>query len=161
MRIAAGVLLILVAILNLIAAMAFTAGGAAGAATIEAATELQQSNIDTLKKAGAKPEEIEKAQKALDEIKGQGDKSMGGFMGWGIFLFVLCGLQIAGAVVLFRSKAAKFALVVGALTIVGELGGTLGMGVPFGAMNIFGIVTGVLALLSAKGYMDGGGAAEA
>ncbi len=157
MRIAAGVLLIIVAIMNLFTAMGYTAGGAAGGALVEAA----ELNVQTIKKMpNAKKADIEAADKALADLKSAADTA-GGLVGFGIFLFVLVGLQIAGAVVLFRSKAAKFAMVVAVLTVVGELGG-FAFGMPFNIMKIPGLLAAVFAFLGAKSYADNaGGAAEA
>ncbi|MEZ4464742.1 MAG: hypothetical protein R3F60_16970 [bacterium] len=141
MRIAAGVLLIIVGIFNGIAGMGYAAAGGAGVVAEEAAKEAAKQQGSQL---------TEEQKKALNEAASVATGGMGIF---GIFLLVMLGLQIAGAVTLFMQKAAKFVMVVGILGIIAEVTGVAAFGVAFGVTNILGIVASVLALLAAKGYM--------
>lgn len=159
MRIAAGVLLILAGVFNGCAGTGYAFGGAAGAAVVEGADALGKAALEEAAKSG--DAEAVKAAEAMAELNantGDAKAAAGGMMLFGFFLLVMLGLQIAGGVVLFMSKAAKFVLVVGGLGILAELGG-MAFGVPFGLTNILGIVGSVLAILAAKAYADGGGGA--
>lgn len=153
MRIAAGVLLIIVGIMNGLAGMGYAAAGGGGELAVKAAEEAV--------KTATTPEAKKQAEANLKTIKeGTGEAKTGGMAIFGIFLIVMLGLQIAGAVCLFTQKAAKFVLIVAVLGLVAEFGG-LAFGVKFGITNILGIVAAVLAFLGAKSYMAGGGAAAA
>jgi len=164
MRIAAGVLLILAGVFNGCAGTGYAFSGAAVGAMGEGADVLAQAAVEAQKnaaKAGtATTADAEAAKKAMAEIGGDAKAMGGGMMIFGFFLLAMLGLQIAGGVTLFMSKAAKFVMVVGGLGILAELGG-LAFGVPFGLTNILGLVGSVLAILAAKAYADGGGAAPA
>ena len=73
-------------------------------------------------------------------------------MAMGVFLLVSVGVLIAGAVFLFQSKQAKFALAAGVMAIVAEL---FGIGLTsFGIMNLIGLVAGVLAVIAARSYQS-------
>jgi hypothetical protein len=161
MRIAAGVLLILAGVFNGCAGTGYAFGGAAGAAAVEGAGALSKAMMEEAAKEGNA--DAKAAAEAMAEVNANANDAKaaaGGMMIFGFFLLVMLGLQIAGGVVLFMSKAAKFVLVVGALGILAELGG-MAFGVPFGLTNIIGIVGSVLAIMASKAYADGGGAAPA
>ena len=150
MRIAAGVLLIITAIFNLIGGAGYGLAGGAGAVANEAME--QQANDPN---AAAMTEE---QKKALAEAKEVTENA--GLLGiFGIFLLVVGGLQIAGGVVLFMQKAANFALIVAVLGIIGELGGIFLT--TFGLTNIVGLVACALALVASRQYAGGGSAAPA
>ena len=111
MRIAAGVLLILVALLNGCAGAGVTIlGGAASA--IGAAAEEAAENTTTTTTEGA--EAAAGVEDAANELQSAG----GMIMLLGVSLLVLFGLQIAASVCLFTSKAAKFIIIVGVLGII-------------------------------------------
>ena len=152
MRIAAGVLLIIASILNLVAGLGYTAVGGGGAALGDAAVQAAASQAASQAAAGSvdakQKKEMEDAAKAL----GDATKGAGGLLFFGIFLVVLFGLQIAGGVVLFREKAAGFAMIVGVLSIVGE--GVGAFLTAFGVMNILGLVAGLLAIIASRGYAN-------
>ena len=162
MRIAAGVLLILAGVFNGCAGTGYAFGGAAGAAVVEAGDAIGKAAIEEAAKTGdadtkAAAEAMAKANEGADKAKA----AAGGMMLFGLFLLVMLGLQIAGGVVLFMSKAAKFVTVVGGLGILAELGGVVAFSVPFGLTNTIGVVGSILAILAAKGYAGGGDAPAA
>jgi hypothetical protein len=72
-------------------------------------------------------------------------------MGFGVFLLVTVGTSIAGAVCLFRRKAAKFIIVAAALALAAEVIASLIIG--FGIGKILGLAGGVLAILGAREIM--------
>jgi len=75
-------------------------------------------------------------------------------MAFGFFLLVMCGLGIAGGVVLFMQKAPKFALVVGILQLIAEV---IGLVILLGANIITalpGLLAGVFVIIAAIGYLN-------
>lgn len=128
MKIAAGVLLIIAAILNLIAAFGYGFSGGATAAFGEA---VNQANI------GAAPQDV-------DNVKAVG----GGLLVWGIFLLVSVGLMITGAVFAFMDKNAKWVLIAGIVALVAEIGGI--MIIKFGIGNVLGLVAGIFAIIASR-----------
>lgn len=148
MRVAAGVILIIAAVFNLIASLGYLAGGAVSTGVKSAAaTEYAQTqNLTDEQKA-----EWEKLQ---DEV---GNAGMG-FMAFGVFLLVSVGILIAGAVFLFQNKKAQFVMIAGGIAILAEVIGILITN--FGVTNIIGLVGGVLAIIAAKS-MGGAPAAPA
>lgn len=156
MRIAAGVLLIIASVLNLIAGLGYATVGGAGSAVGDVAMQAAASQAASQAAAGsmdaATLAEQKKATEDAAKALGEATKGAGGLLFFGIFLVVLFGLQIAGGVVLFREKAAGFALIVGVLSIAGEgIGAYL---TAFGVMNILGIVAGLLAIVASRGYAN-------
>jgi hypothetical protein len=148
MRIAAGVVLIIVAVINLFAAFGYLAGGAmvGGAGKLSAMVEEEQ------KKQGRElTEEQKKSFAQLDAASSKLGAPAGALMGFGVFLFVTVGTSIAGAVCLFRSKAAKFVIAASALAIAAEVIGSLIIG--FGIGKILGLAGGVLGILGARQIM--------
>ena len=145
MRIAAGIFLIITAIINLIGgALAFLGGGAMSVGA-SAAEELQAQGgaVDAA------------AQANLAEASATG----GAILGLGIFLLVVSLFQIVGAVQTFRTKAATLVMVVGVLSLIAEVAGIVV--VKFGVMNIPGIIAGALAIvagLQIKKAAEGAGA---
>ncbi len=144
MRVAAGVILIIAAIFNLIASLGYLAGGAAttGVANMAESGYVQGQQMTDEQKA-----ELEKIQ---DEVGGSGI----GLMAFGVFLLVSVGILIAGAVFLFQDTKAQFIMIAGAMAILAEVIGILITN--FGVTNILGLVGGVLAIICAKSM---GGAA--
>ncbi len=100
MRIAAGVILIIAAVINLVAAFGYFAVGGVGKIAAMGAEEAKKdpsATADT-KEAAAK------ADAAMKQLGTSG----GALMGFSVYLLVTVGTSIAGAVCLFRRKAAKF-----------------------------------------------------
>lgn len=146
MRVAAGVLLIIAAVINLFASLGYLGGGAATAGL----SGISESAIESTLVADGDltDEEARAAAEVAGDIKGAG----GLLMGMGVFLLVSVGVLIAGAVFLFQSKQAKFAMAAGIMALVGE-----GLGIAitsFGVMNLVGLVAGVLAIIAARSYMS-------
>lgn len=145
MRIAAGVLLIIVGIMNGLAGFGYAAVGGASAVAQDAAKEAAKNPANT--------EMTDEQKKALTEVAAANVNS-GGLATLGIFLLVMLGLQIAGAVTLFMSKAAMFVLIVGVLGLAAEAAGPLAFGVAFGVTNIVGVVASLLAIIASRGYAN-------
>lgn len=132
MRIAAGVFLILAAIINLLAAVGYFTAGAvsSGAGAIAEAAQKEAE------KQGTKIEMSAEDKANLDKAKSAG----GGLMIFGIVLLVSVGTSIAGAVQLFRQKGAKFVMAAGGLAILVEVIGIVLTA--FGITNLIGIIGG-------------------
>jgi len=156
MRIAAGVMIILCGLwsgclgagMTVLGGAASAVGSAVGDAAEEAKSDAAAAGIDT--------DGADEASEAADDVAAAGAL----VMVVGVFLIVLFGIDIAAGVVLFRQKAAGFAKVAGILTIVVALAlayVSLGAGAAGLMTPLFFIVTGVLTILAAKGYADGGG----
>ena len=132
MRVAAGVILIIAAVLNLFAAIGYFSAGAvtAGAGKIGEAMEAE------MQKEGkaATPDQ----QKVLATLKDNKTATAagGGLMFFGIFLLVTVGTSIAGAVMLFMRKSPMFIYIAAAMALAAEIGG-------------------ILAILAARGIVAG------
>jgi len=148
MRTAAGVILIIAAVFNLLASFGYLAGGAATTSLSSVATYAEQNGGQQMT-----AEQKEAISKAQDEVGGAGM----GFMAFGVFLLVSVGILIAGAVFLFKNTNAKFIMVAGGMAILAEVIGILIT--TFGVTNLVGLVGGIMAVLAAKG-MGGGSAPE-
>lgn len=147
MRIAAGVILILAALINIFAAIGYLGAGAlsSGAGALAEAAQAEAAKQGTEIKLTAEDKaNMEKAASAG-----------GGLMIFGIVLLVSVGTSIAGAVQLFRSKGAKFVMVAGGIALAVEVVGVLIVG--FGIMNLLGIAGGALAIVASRSM--GAGAA--
>lgn len=142
MRVAAGVCLILAAVLNLFGALGYLGGGAATTGL----SHLGQVALE--EQARQQGTEISEADKAQMEIATGVGKGIGGLLlAMGIFLLVSTGILIAGAVFLFNSSHWKFVMVSGVVAIAAEVFGILLT--TFGMMNVMGLIGGVLALIVA------------
>ncbi len=155
MRIAAGVFLIIAAIINLLAAFTYVAGGAVVSGAEGLSEAMQEQAAATGE--GITPEQQAEFDSAMDEAP-----SGGGMLALGGFLFVVLVMQIVGAVQAFRSKAAMLVMVVGGLSILAEVWGAVVAG--FGIGNIIGLLAGILAIVAGLGIkkaVEEGGAAPA
>lgn len=145
MRVAAGVLLIITAVINLFASLGYLGGGAVSSglgSMSESAIESSMLEADPT----MTQEEVDEAVEMTDSLQGAG----GMLMGMGVFLLVSVGVLIAGAVFLFQAKQAKFAMAAGIMALVGE-----GLGIAistFGIMNVIGIVAGILTIIAVRSY---------
>ena len=149
MRVAAGVLLIIAAVINLFAALGYLGGGAATSSL----SGVSESAIEaTLLEAAADGEMTDEQRRQAEEVAGKMKGAGGMLMAMGVFLLVSVGILIAGAVFLFQSKQPKFAMAAGIMALVGE---GLGMALTsFGVMNLIGLVAGVLTIIAARSYMS-------
>jgi len=138
MRVAAGVILIIAAVFNLIASLGYLAGGAvtSGASSFAESAYVQGQELTAQQKADI--------QKVQDEVGGTGI----GFLAFGVFLLASVGILIAGAVFLFQDKKPQFIMVAGGMAILAEVIGILIT--QFGIFNILGLVGGALAIIAAK-----------
>jgi hypothetical protein len=153
MRIAAGIVLIVAALFNGCAGSGYVLGGAVvgGAGKLGSALQEAADKQQTSGQMSAK----DKADfdKAMGQLKGASTtaQAAGGlYMVFGLFLWVLLGLQIGAAVVLFMGKAKNFALTVGVLTGVAEIVGIVLIG--FHLWAILGFAAAALAIVAAQGY---------
>jgi hypothetical protein len=149
MRIAAGVILIIAAVINLFASIGyFTIGGAGklGAMVAEQQAKSGQQMTAESKEQFAK----------LDQASKQLGASGSALMGFAVFLLVTVGTSIAGAVCLFRRKAPKFILVACVLAVAAEVIGAVI--IKFGAGNVLGLLGGILGLIGARSIMSGSAA---
>jgi len=142
MRVAAGVCLILAAVLNLFSALGYLGGGAA-------TTGISHLSKIAMEEAAKKDgNQITEADRASMDIASGVGKGIGGLlMAMGIFLLVSVGVLVAGAVFLFQGTNWKFILAAGVVAIAAEFFGILLT--HFGMSNVMGIVGGVLAVIVA------------
>ena len=140
MKVAAGVILIIAAVFNLFAGLAYLGGGAASTGFSKAmnSSHMEQTRSQMTEEQRA---EMDKASDAM------GSGGMG-LMAFGVFLLVSVGILIAGAVFLFTAKKAQFIMVAGGVAILAEVIGILITN--FGITNLVGLVGGALAIYCAK-----------
>ncbi len=144
MRVAAGVLLILAAVINLFASLGYLGGGAATTGLSGFSESAIEASL--IESGDMTAEEASEVAEISGGMKGAG----GMLMGMGVFLLVSVGILIAGAVFLFQSKNATFATAAGVMALVGE---GLGMAITsFGVMNLIGLVAGVLTIIAARSF---------
>lgn len=153
MRIAAGVLLIIMGVVNLTGGFLYTVGGGAmgfGGGFVEQASQQ------------AADQAIDETERQDAEAAGQAGgaaKALGGMlMFFGIFVLVLGGLEIAAAVLLFMAKNAMFVNVTAILQIVASLISMTTMSI--GIFNTLGIIAAVLAFLAARSLGQAAPAAQ-
>jgi len=155
MRVAAGVILIIAAVINLFAALGYLASGA----LVGGAGKFTNMVAEESKKQGRELTEEQKQQFAqINEASGKMGGSAGALMGFGVFLFVTVGTSIAGAVCLFRRKAVKFIIIAAALAIGAEVLSAVIVAVVVGVPLGFGkilfsalpVVGGILAIVAAR-----------
>ena len=156
MRIAAGIVLIVAALMNGCAGVTYAGFGAAANVVGKAGGSLSAAAETEMAKQGNMMSAKDKAEfeKGMGKLQAAG----GGLMILGIFLFVMLGLQIGAAVVLFMQKAKGFVLIVAALGIVAEVVGMV-ITSSFHPLGLIGIGGSVLAFIAAQGYGKAGPAA--
>jgi len=151
MRIAAGVLLIIVAVLNLGGGMVRAGFGGAmgyGGQQLEEGSREVGSSATTDKGR----ETAKQTEQTGAEIKAAG----GMIMVIGLVLLVLGGCEIAAGVMCFLAVNAMFILVVAGVEIVMELYLIVANG--FSVWYLFGIVAGVFGIVAAQGIKAAAGA---
>jgi hypothetical protein len=155
MRVAAGVILIIAAVINLFAALGYLASGA----IVGGAGKFTNMVAEESKKQGRELTEEQKEQFAqINETSGKMGGSAGALMGFGVFLFVTVGTSIAGAVCLFRRRAATFIIIAAALAIGAEVlsavivAVVLGLPLGFGKilLSVLPVVGAILAIVGAR-----------
>ena len=137
MRIVAGVLIIIVAILDLLSGFGYAFVGGATAGLGAAAQNIAQ-----------KDPAVKEAETAASAARATG----GALALFGFFLLAMAGLTIACGVVLFMAKAPTFALAIGVLQILAEL---IGMFLTMGGAIVWqipGLVAGILVIIAALSY---------
>ena len=160
MRVAGGVILIISAVINLFAALGYFAiGGTAKLAAGGGPSVYKQAVADAQKQQGREmTAEDQEAMAKLDAAAAKASAGAGALMGFGVFLLVTVGTSIAGAVCLFRSKAAKFIIAASALAILAEVGSSVIFGMMLGAgvgaaklaFSAMGLLGGIFGLLGAR-----------
>ena len=162
MRVAAGVLLIIAAVINLFAGLFYLGGGAAVGSLdkLAAMAEEQQRKQGTLTEAQKQQyEDMQHARGNMTaEQRAKMDTAARVAMAYGLFMLVTAGTSIAGAVCLFRRRAVKFIVVAAALALAVEVIGCVVVGVVLGAalgatkllFSAIGIIAGILALAGAR-----------
>lgn len=150
MKIAAGVFAIIVALVNLVGGFGYMAGGGLAAGLGAASEEIARQ--------GAAQGASESETTELSEAGGMLAVGGAAIAAFGIFLMVLGGLEIAGGVLLFMSKAATFVLVVGVLELLATVASGLMTG--FGIMSAFSIIAGILIIVGARAIKAGGEAMD-
>ena len=141
MNIAAGVLLIIAAVFNIIGGCGYAVGGAVVGGVGDFGSELQKE-MEAADPSLANSELASESEKA---------KALGaGLSVWGFALFGIAGIMIAGGVLSFMKKKKLFVLVTGILAIIAEV---VGIGLTeFGISNIVGLVAGVFVFLAIRSF---------
>ena len=139
MRTAAGVLLIIAAVFNLMGSVGYIVGGGVASNMENIASYAEKQNGKTLS-----AEDKANIAAAQEKVGSSGI----GLMAFGVFLLVSVGILIAGAVFLFKNTKPQFIMIAGGMAIVAEVIGILITN--FGITNIVGLVAGILAIISAK-----------
>ncbi len=98
MRVAAGVLLIIAAVINLFASLGYLGCGAATTGLSSVSESVIEASL--IEDGAMTQEEAREAAELTNNMKGAG----GMLMGMGVFLLVSVGILIAGAVFLFQAK---------------------------------------------------------
>jgi len=162
MRVAGGVILIISAVINLFAALSYFALGGTAKLAAGGSGVLEQAMADAQKQQGREMTAEEKETMAkLNAAAGKASAGAGALMGFGLFLLVTVGTSIAGAVCLFRSKAAKFIIAASALAILAEVMSSVIFGFMLGAavgaaklaFSAMGLLGGIFGLLGARQIM--------
>lgn len=145
MNIAAGVLLIIAAIFNVMAGCTYAVGGALAGAGGEIMEE-----VDT-ELANDPDLQAELAAEGVDMPDADSMKAAGaGLATWGFALFGIAGVMIGGAVCAFTKKKKGFVLVTGVLAIIAEGVGIVLIG--FGIGNIVGLLAGLFTFVAVKSF---------
>jgi hypothetical protein len=146
MRTAAGILLIFAAFFNIFGAIKYMGGGA----FVGGGSKLVDMAAEQSKKEGRAFDE-QQARESMRDAKQMLGAPPAVWLSYGLFLLVTVGTSIAGAVCLFRGRAAKFIIVAAALEIVGE---AVGFGLSgFGFLRSLGIVSGIFGIIGARSIM--------
>jgi hypothetical protein len=168
MRVAAGVLLILAAVINLIAGFVYLGGGA----VMGSMDKLVAVAEEQRKKQGQELTEDEKKQfsqysdaraRMSDSERAKMDTAARVAMIYGLFLLISVGTSIAAAVCLFRQNAVKFIVIASAFALAIEVIGCVAVAVIIGAaigatkilFSSFGIAGGILGILGARQISHG------
>jgi hypothetical protein len=140
-RIAAGVVWIILSIWAGLGSLVFFAGGAVatagGTVMAEAAKDLDKATPMNAKAAAD-------ATKLIGDMKGAG----GAMMGWGIYVLVTAILAFVGAILFFVNKAKTFLFIVSIL-VLGLVAGFVVTPIPFGIGEVVYLVGGLLGILGA------------
>lgn len=160
MRVAAGVLLIIAAVINLFAGLSYLAGGGVLVAGNKFAAMAEKAE----KQQGRDLTEEQKQQFAQIDDASKNPKvgaAARGIMAYGGFLVLTVGTSIACAVCLFRRRAPKFIAVTASLALLAEVGGCVAAAVLVGPgvlvvkflISACGIFGGAFGLLGARQIM--------
>lgn len=141
MRIAAGVLIIVVAALDLFGSLGYLGIGSVATTAGRAGEDLIEGVAQGDPAAGEAREVAKKAQ-----------ATGGKWTMFGLFLLAMSGLGIACGVVLFREKAAIFVMIVGGLQIVADIIGCA-MWSHVGVTNIFALAVGAFVIFVGSTYL--------
>ena len=141
MNIAAGVLIIIAAVLNIMGGCTYAVGGA----LVGGAGEMSSEFAEAVAAEGGEEASAEFADGAAEA------QAIGaGLTFFGYALFVIAGIMIAGSVFLFKKTKAGFVMLTGVLAIGAEVGGILI--IQLGIMNVVGLVAGIFAIIASRSF---------
>jgi hypothetical protein len=142
MRVAAGVLLIILAVFYVVGGLGLLVGGAVVGSAGSIAKMAEEQN----KKAGTEMTAEQKA--AMAELEKGGAKAGGMLLAYGGLMLVTAGVGIAGAVSLFQQKRQKLIFAAGGMVAICLVVGLISGG--FGIGTVLSGVTAVLTFLAGK-----------
>lgn len=117
MRVAAGVLLLLISLLNSCGGMGLTMTAGFAKFAPEKLDEEMERQYEQLREQGADEEEIAEQQEGVHYLK----EHASSLLTFGVFLLVLFVLQLAAAICLFRERAPKFIIFGSALGVLAPI----------------------------------------
>ena len=143
MRIAAGVLILVVAVMNLMGGCTYTVGGGLIGGGAQFAEDIGKEAADESGDPDAAAQ-LEKLKATTGDAKAAG----GTFLLWGVFLLVLAGLQIAAGVQLFRAKGAGLIKTAAGLEVLSDVVTVAWFGTFI--MAGLGLVAAIMAFVSSN-----------
>ena len=151
MRVAAGVLILVVAVTNLIGGCTYTLGGGligGGAELLEEAAK--SDGLKELAEESGDPAAAADLAKMQEFDASEGKATGGKLLLYGVFLLILAGLQIAAGVQLFRSKGAVLIQTAAGLEILSDVITVAWFGTFI--MAGLGLLTAIMAIVSVKEF---------
>jgi hypothetical protein len=149
MRIVAAILLIVIAVVNGVAAAGFTLAGGIVAAAGTAGEELEKQTATGTAPDALAPDPLAPAAKPVEPGHSASDATHQGksLALFGMFLFAVAALELAGATAMLLRKGHAFVLGAAAVGIVAEVWG--GVTLHFGLFNVIGLIGCALAAVVA------------
>ena len=148
MNVAAGVLLIIAAIFNLVGGCGYAFTGALTGGVGDIGSDINSA---------LEAEDLSTADSELASESQNLKEKGAGLTAWGFALFAIAAIMIAGAVLAFMKKNKGFVMVTAILAILAEVVGILYVG--FTPWQSVGLLAGVLTFVALKSFPSAAAAA--